>query len=180
MTVDEIFTAVAGRCLSGLMLHNDMADYYAFLSLHGYKQMHKYHARKEMKAFGMIKRYYMSHYGKLMPELRAEQPKIIPDAWRQYKSEDVDIATKRDAVRNAMMGWVTWERETKKQMQEAYTALMDAGEVAGAQQVLCLVCDVDHELKKAERKLLDLKSSDFDMVYILEQQKKCHEKYKRK
>ena len=38
--------------------------------------------------------------------------------------------------------------------------------------------DVDCELKWAERKQLDLMSVDYDMTYIMEQQKKLHDKYK--
>lgn len=43
----------------------------------------------------------------------------------------------------------------------------------------CLVEDVDKELKKVERIILDLISTGYDMVYIVESQKEIHDKYKR-
>ena len=43
---------------------------------------------------------------------------------------------------------------------------------------LTLVDDVDKELKKVECIVLDLISTGYDMVYIVESQKEMHDKYK--
>ena len=44
----------------------------------------------------------------------------------------------------------------------------------------CLVKDVNHELKCLDRIILDLISAAYDMVYIVESQKRLHDKYKKK
>ena len=40
MTVDEIFSKLSGHMIKGLMIHDQMSDYYDFLSLRGYKRCH--------------------------------------------------------------------------------------------------------------------------------------------
>jgi hypothetical protein len=43
MTVEEVFKSIAERQLQGLMMHEDLANYYDFLNLHGYKKCQEYH-----------------------------------------------------------------------------------------------------------------------------------------
>ena len=54
------------------------------------------------------------------------------------------------------------------------------GAVADAIMVENLVEDVNSELKKLERIIVDLISSGYDMVYITESQQRIHNKYKAK
>ena len=61
-----------------------------------------------------------------------------------------------------------------------YKELVDINEIALALKVKELVCDVDHELKTAERELLDIKATDYDMSYIVSEQSYMHDKYKKK
>lgn len=39
MTVDEIFSQIAGHMVEGLMTHAQLADYYNFLGLRGYENV---------------------------------------------------------------------------------------------------------------------------------------------
>lgn len=61
-----------------------------------------------------------------------------------------------------------------------YKELVEIGEVAAAMKVKELICDVDCELKRAEREFLYKKAVDFDMIIIVEEQAELHEKYKEK
>ena len=178
MEPNEIFSNISAHFIKGLMFHDQMANYYDFLQLRGYKRCHEYHFKAESCNYRKLNRYYINHYNKLIEEQRVDDPKVIPESWYKYKREDVDIQTKRQAIKSAMFKWVSWERETKEKLQQAYMQLIDENEVASAIFIGKFIEDVDCELKWAERKYIDLSSVDFDMTYILGEQKKLHDKYK--
>lgn len=178
MKVDEIFGDLTKHMIEGFMLHEDLANYYDFLNLHGYKRCHEYHYYHESKLYRKICRYYINHYNKLLKYDDPQSPNVIPMNWFNYERSSVDTSTKRNAVKNAIEKWVSWETETKALYQRLYNELIEIDEIASAKKVMCLICDVDNELKKATRKHLDLKSVDYDISYILFEQDKIHDKYK--
>ena len=180
MTVEEVFVSIVNHQIKGVMFHAQMADYFDFLSLKGYKRMHECHYYEESCEFRSTCRYYINHYGKLLPSQNIPDPEVIPSNWLKYSRSEVDISTKRNAIKKAFQQWVEWEKETKKVYQEAWTNLIQEGEVAAALFVKEMICDVDCELKCAERMELDLKSVDYSMEYILPEQDCLHEKYKKK
>ena len=180
MTVEEIFSNLSAHMIKGLMIHDQMANYYDFLGLHGFKRCHEYHYHKESTAYRELCGYYINHYSKLVPEKRIEDPNIIPDSWYKYSRQDVDINTKRNAVKEGIEKWVAWERETKKLYQDSYIELLDANEIDAAAFIEKMICDVSRELKHSERKHIYYMSANFDMSVILPEQKCMHDKYKKK
>ena len=180
MTVDEIFGKISAHMIKGMMVHEQMADYYDFLNLRGYKRCHEYHYFKESAAFRKLSRYYINHFNKLVPEMPVDDPKVIPSSWRQYKRQDVDANTKKNAVKDGIDMWVSWEKSTKEMYEEMYKQLIDQDEIAAADHIGHLIADVDRELKNAERKHLDLKSSDYSMSVIISEQDFIHDKCKKR
>lgn len=178
MTVSEIFSALSAHFIKGLMIHDQLADYYDFLSLRGYKRCHEYHFKKESCSYRKLHRYYLNHYHKLIEEQRVDNPNVIPENWYKYLRTDVDPQTKKNAVKTGIAKWVEWERSTKSKLQEVYTDLYEQGEIATAMFIKEFIEDVDCELKYAERKYIDLMSVDYDLSFILEEQKRLHDKYK--
>ena len=91
--------------------------------------------------------------------------------------QEVDTGTKKSSVKAGVERWVKWEKETKQLYQDMYKELIDIGEIAAAEKIACYVCDVDCELKYAERKHLDLESINYDLPTIVIEQHDLHEKY---
>ena len=57
--------------------------------------------------------YYINHYNKLIPEVTNNSltsSSILPNNWYNYTREDVDINTKRNAVKSGLEKYVHWER----------------------------------------------------------------------
>lgn len=180
MTVEEIYQGLSERKLRGVMMHNYLVDYFDFLNLHGYKRMQEYHAEHEMKGFRKLHRYYIDHYNKLVPDIKFENEEYIPASWYQHTRQDVDINTKRNAVKSAFEKWEKWEAETKKYFEEMYDELCEIGDYASACKVAKMIKDVSCELKWVQRKRLDLMGADYEMGYILGEQKYYHDFYKKK
>ena len=46
MTIKEIYAQIAEHMIKGMMIHEQLANYYDFLGLKGYKRCHEYHYMK--------------------------------------------------------------------------------------------------------------------------------------
>jgi hypothetical protein len=147
MTVEEIFKNISSHTIKGVMVHEQMSDYYDFLNLHGYKRMHEYHMHCEMKSMRKLHRYFLNHFNRLIEEDVIENPDIIPSSWYRYTRQEVDVNTKRNAVKSGIEKWVAWEEETKDLYEKMYNELLSLGEVAAAKKISCFIHDVDCELK---------------------------------
>lgn len=179
-TTEEIFAQIKNRQIAALMFHGQMADYFDFLSLHGYKRLHEYQYFAESAEFRHISRYYINHHGKLLPEGFEGEINPIPSAWLTANRMAVGKSTKQKAVEDGFNMYREWESGTKAAYERYAARLRELGHEADALFVDCLVKDVDHELKCLDRIILDLISAGYDMVYIVESQKEIHDKYKKK
>lgn len=180
MTVDEIYRDLSAHMIQGMMFHEQLANYYDFLGLEGYKRCHEYHFFEETCGYRKLCRYFINHHSKLVPYKEVDDPGVIPDSWYKYERQDVDAGTKKNAVKSGLERWVNWERETKKFYESMYRELINIGEVASAKFLCDYIEDVDVELKYAERYHISKASTGYDMVYIIEEQPKKHELYKDK
>ena len=60
MTVEEIYADVAAHMIEGLMIHEQLANYYDFLGLGGYKRCHEYHYIEESVKYRGLYRYFIN------------------------------------------------------------------------------------------------------------------------
>lgn len=180
MTVEDIYAEIAAHMIKGMMIHEQFANYYDFLGLDGYKRCHEYHYLDETCAYRGLCRYFINHHNKLIPYRDVENPNIIPTAWFSHVRRDADAGTKKNAVRTGLTKWVEWERDTKKLYEHMFKELMDIDEVASAMKIKELICDVDCELKKAERYMLNKEAVGYDISVIIGEQREKHDKYKKK
>lgn len=179
MTAEEVFKTISAHMIKGIMFHEQMADYFDFLSLKGYKRCHEYHGVCEAREFRRLHRYYISRYGKLIQDENVGNPEVIPESWYRHERADVDAATVSTAVKSGIEKWVEWESETKTLYESAYCDLIDAGEVAAAGKLWKFIEGVDGELKRAEQKRLELEAVKYNTEYILAEQKEMHDRFKR-
>jgi len=163
MTVSEIASKVLAHQIEGLMLHEQMAEYYRFLGLENYAEMHDWHYSEENARFKFIRDYYIHHYNMLPPRFTTHNPNLIPDGWYRYNRDDVDNSTKKNAVKNGLNAWREWEEDTKKMYQQLYTELIKIEEIAFACNVKSLILDVDQELADAMTYCLKHNSIDYDI-----------------
>ena len=180
MELKEIYSKISEHMIKGLMIHEQMANYYDFLGLGGYKRCHEYHYLQETCNHRALNRYFINHHNMLIPETRFDTQQVIPESWYTHVRQDVDTATKKNAVKAGLEKWVQWEKDTKKLYDDMFKELMNIGEVASAMFIKCFICDVDKELKKAERYHLNKEAIGYDIVSIISEQKHKHDKYDKK
>lgn len=177
--VGEIYSEIRRRLIAALMFHGQMADYFDFLGLNGYKRMHEYQYYAESAGFRNLTKHYINHHNKLLPDIFGGEVKMIPDAWLSVDRMSVGRSTKQKAVEDAFNAYHEWEQESAAVYAHYANALRGSGHEADAIYIDRLVEDTEEELKCVSRIILDLISSGYDMVYIVESQRELHEKYKK-
>lgn len=180
MNTDEIYKSISSHMIKGMMVHDQLSNYYNFLGLKGYSKCHEYHFMQETKGYKKFCNYIMNHYYKLIKDDRIQNPHIIPQSWFNYQKKDVDISTKKKAIRDGIDKWLDWQNETKQLYEYVYRELINNGDVAFAIEVGKYIQDVSKQIKDAYQSILDLKSVDYDMSYVLDQQNKMQQKYIKK
>ena len=180
MTYEEVFQQMSAHMIKGVMFHQQMTDYFDFLNLFGYKKMSEYHALAELDNYKQLHTYFLNHYNKLIPESQFENVDIIPKEWYEKTRHDIDIESKKNAVKEAFIKWIEWEKGTKQFFSQMYKELDNNVEVASAFKIGEFVEDVDNELKWCERKYIELQGTDFAMDFILDEQQYYYELYKMK
>lgn len=179
-TIDEIYAEINARMIAALMFHSQMADYFDFLGLRGYKRLHEYQYVAEGKERRELNRYYINHHNRMIPDRYEGSVQMIPEGWKNANRISVGKSTKQKAVEDGFNEYRKWESDTKALYEKYAVTLRDGGHIADALRVEMLVDDVDGELKHLERMLIDLISAGYDMVYIVERQDAIHDRYERK
>lgn len=179
MTVEEIFSRLSNHMKKGLIIHDQIANAFGFLNLCGYRKCHEYHYFEESKNYYYLRNYYFDNYGKLIPKEIIEEVNIVPKSWYDYRKSDVDISTKRKAIRDLMNQWINWEIEAKKLFETSYKELYELDEVAAAIKIGEFLNETSKELAVAQSKQIYLASADYDMTLISEEQEMLYNKYKK-
>lgn len=179
-SVESIFSEINARMIAALMFHDQMSDYFDFIGMKGYKKLHEYQYFSESMERKKINQYYINHHNKLIPNTYSGQVAMIPENWQTANRISVGKSTKQKGIEDGFNQYHEWESETKGLYEHYSSRLREMGAVADAIMVEKLVEDVDNELKKLERIIVDLISSGYDMVYITESQQGIHDKYRAK
>ena len=105
---------------------------------------------------------------------------VIPQNWYKYTRYDVDSNTKRQAVKDGFKKWLDYEKETKQFLVEMAKYLEQMGEREASRKLDYLIDDVEKEIEHAERKMISLENTNYDINYILQEQEPLKAKYAEK
>jgi len=170
MTINEIFTKLIHHMIKGLMVHDQLTDYYLFLDLEGYRLEQECKYENESTNYRELYKHFVTNHNMLINVGQIENPNIIPSSWYKYTRFDVDISTKKKGIENAFEEWKKWETASLKLYSEMYKELMNLNEVSSALYLKDLIEDVTEELREINSSILKLKAVDYDMTYIYEEQ----------
>ena len=171
MTIEEIFSNLVAHMQKGLQLHNQWAVLFNFLNLYGYSIWHEEHYYEENKQYRDIQTFYLNTYHKLILPQPVESVDIIPQTWYKYSKENVDINTRRNAIKELFKQWIDWETEAYNLYAKAYKDLYDLNACYAILKIAELIKEVSEELQIAKQKQINLDSCGYDMPYILDDQK---------
>ena len=170
LTIEEIFNKLSAHALEGIMLHNDFANYFAFVGLHGYEAMQSERFMDESESYSKLQKFYINTYSKILKQQPLQYESFIPTNIYGRSSQDVAANMVRQCVKSVAEKWVAWETETKELYEEMYIELMNHSEVQTALFISSIISDVTNELNFAKVFLANTQMSNYDIVYILEEQ----------
>lgn len=180
MAASEILSKIATHQIKGIMFHAQMADYFDFLNLRGFKRLHEYQYISESAEYRKTCRYCINHCYRLCKIGQTDDPHVIPDRWYSARRSEVDTNTKRRAVAEAFEQYVLWEQNTLQLYEQCYSELVSEGKIAVADYAKGLIADVDCELKYASRLRLEIANTDSDIAHIYDLQDALHDTYQQK
>ena len=167
MNTEEVFIQIANHMREGIDFHDQVSRCYDFLGIERFARDHSKHFMEESEGYRSLLHYYSTHYHKLLKIEKKEMASLVPESWYKYTTFEVDMKTKVNYIQGLTRRWIDWEQQTKKLYQDAYCALMEEKEVAGANYVNKLVKEVTKELKEAEQLLIEMETIGYDMPTII-------------
>lgn len=161
-------------------MHEQLADYFCFLGLQGFKRKLEYQYMNEVAGKRKLHHKYINLHHKIIPMKQVEVLHIIPSDWSRYTTNDVNDNVLPKFVRSAMQQYKDWEEQTKQLYEELWQQCTNYGMTADADYISKLVKNVTKEIKEINRMCEQLNGTGYDSVSIHSMQDKYHKKYKSK
>lgn len=177
---EEVYMALDEQMCRGICFHEQLADYFCFLGLQGFKRMLEYQYMKECADKRKLHKRYIDMHHKIIPVQQVQSPVFIPKDWSRYTTKDIDDSVVPKFVRSALNAYADWEEKAKAVYEEQCEMLMKMNMVSDYEYIKTLVGDVEKELKKIHRMIERLNGTGYDVNMIHGMQDKYHEKYKKK
>lgn len=178
--IEELYDMINERMCMAMEFHSQLADYFCFLGLQGFKRMSEYQFMKECEAKRKMHRRYIDHHHRILPVRQVEMVQLIPSEWSRYTTEDIDDSVIPRFVKAILKEWYEWEKETKEIYEEICDQFQGLGKHADCEFVKDLITDAEKECKKIMRLYEKLNGTGYDAGQIHQMQDKYHEKYKKK
>lgn len=178
--VEQVYSEIDNRMARGLCFHEQLADYFCFLGLQGFKRMLEYQYMNECADKRKLHRRYIDMHHRILPVQQVKAPIFIPQSWNNYTTDNIDDSVIPKFVKSALAEWESWEEETKQTYEEAWNTLKDMGLATDAEHIKHMIKDVEKELKDIHRIGETLNGTGYDVNMIHGIQDKYHEKYKSK
>lgn len=177
---EDVYCALSEHMAKGISFHEQLADYFCFLGLHGYKKMLEYQYMEECESKRHLHKRYIEQHGKIIVPKEIQIPMFIPKDWSKYTTKDIDDSLVPKFVRSALEEYRKWEEQTKEVLKEQCSILMDANMIPDYEYVKEIIVDVEEEIKKV-RKIVDkLNGTGYDVTMIHGVQDRYYDEYKKK
>lgn len=178
--LEDVYLKVDERMCKALNFHEQLADYFCFLGLQGFKRMCEYQYMKECAEKRKVHKRYIDMHHKILPTVGCTGMNIIPKEWERHTTHDIDDSVIPKYTKTALKTYYDWEVETKEIYKELCNKLLQMGEHSDYEFLKELVLDVEKEIKKIMRLYENLNGTGYDVNAIQSMQDKYHEKYKKK
>lgn len=176
----EIYAEVDKHMTTALMFHANMSDYFNFIGLHGFKRKHEYQYFCESIGKRKLHRKVLDVHNKLIPIKGHDKLEVVPTDWYKHTRMDIDDSVLAKFVRTALKQYKEWEEQTKEFYETVCCVFYEKGELIDYNLMMCYLEDVQKELKKIYRLCEELNGTGYDVLYIMELQKRTHDEYKDK
>lgn len=167
MVCRDAMLDIIQRQTEGLMYHDEMADYYAFLNLKVLKDIHKKQTKEELHNLRKAKCKFIEHFN-MLPTYTATDPKAIPAEWRSKKSTEIDEASLKILIKTSLSGYLMWEEKTCEIYKNAAQVFKDNMNFILYKEACCMIEEVQCEIAKIKEMSLDAAGYGYCPSYFME------------
>lgn len=178
MSVPDVLGEVSDRLVQGLMFHNEQASLNRLLGFYGFAAMHEYQYLSDSICMRLVNDWCVDHCG-MIPQQGRQSASSVLDKWRGRDRDGIDRDMRRRALIESFEEYVAWERGTLSLYQRACDSFVRGGESFAYHLIETLVCEVGDELAEARRMWTELSATDWDMAYVMEQQRQLESDYRK-
>lgn len=165
MLCKDALLRVIQRQTEGLMYHDEMTDYYAFLHLDVLKELHHKQTKEELCALREVKCDYIKTFESL-PFYIATDPKVIPIEWKNKTVADVDEASLKILIKDSLAGYLDWERETCEIYKSMALVFKENMNFYLHRKVCKMIEEVQEEIHCINEMIVDAASYDYCPSYF--------------
>ena len=176
----QILSEISELMTDGAMRHMQFADMMDFLGCRGFKRMAEYCFYKDCIHVRKLHRYAINHCNKFIVEKNITSPKVIPQSWEGATRQQVDENTRQKYIRQLFTAWLDYEKETRVKLSQKYKVAHESSNYHVQEKIMHLLEENEMHIKKLERMVLEYNAVDWNMLYIMQQQKPMHDYYREK
>lgn len=176
----EILSKIGEDITESMMRHMQFADIMDFMGCRGFKRMGEYMFYKDAIELRKLHRYAINHCNKVIVEKDVPVPDVIPTSWEGAVRQQVDENTRQKQIRKVFMESLDYEKALREKYNAYYQKMIESGYIHAADKVMHLIDENEMAIKHLERMVLEYGAVDWNMLYIMQQQKKMHDHYKDK
>ena len=181
MLIGDLLSPIASHMIEGMMVHEQLMNSYNFLGLYGYGACHEYHYLSETIGYTKFCKYVSEHFDIIVPsEIRPNDPKILPESWRDMARFDVTSKDRREAIIAGYEAWIKWEVDTLDLYEKCYEGAIESGRIPFSEFIKSYILDVEEELTYVKREQILKEAMNYDIVSIIEEQDKVYKFFKKK
>ena len=207
--LQTLYSELINRMKQGVEMHEQLADYYAFLNLPGYQKCHEYQMLCELLTYRKAKDMYMKEYNQLVQPTYMVSGMLsnmanmannnnnnnnntnTPNQMNNINMNNNGMTSMANAGKNYANNVIpqNWYNYTRYDVDAGTkrTAVKDGFKKwleyeKETRQYLSEMARrlEEKEIQTAENKMMDLESTGYDMAYILQQQNELQHHYAEK
>lgn len=153
------------RQTEGVMYHDGMTDYYAFLHLTVLKDMHHEQTKEELCSLRKAKCLYIKHFG-MLPKYSATNPNAIPVELMTKTTADIDEESLRVLIKQSLESYLSWERETCEIYKRMAMTFKENMHFVLYREACEMIEEAQKEICKINEMIIDAASYDYCPSYF--------------
>ena len=165
MTCKDAMLTILQRQTEGLMYHDEMTDYYAFLNLSVLKDVHKKQTKEELCNLRKAKCNFIATFG-MLPVYNATDPRIIPVEWKDKTTSDVDEQSLKILIKSSLNNYLNWEERTCDIYKSAAMVFKDNMNFPLYRHTCDLIEEVQCEIQKVKDLMLEAVTCGYHPTYF--------------
>lgn len=162
MTCKEIMLAILQHQTEAFMYHDQLADYFKFLTLECLSEKHEEQAEKEFEDLRELKNCFIKEFNQL-PYYNINTTSIYPAEWANKTSFEIDELTLKELVKNTYNKYLERETNTLNLYKNYAKELKENMNYKLSKKVCKQIKNVEEEIDEIKDWILTAQKYNYDL-----------------